>query len=322
MDPALNEIFCQNSFDRALCQPCLRIVLFGVELTASPGLASPLKAFIKHFGDQVAWYRDGFHQSTSKRLTKEKSIDVFEKMQTEIMRPKGAVAALMGASKKGEWRTPAFHYWKSGGISAPFVMMSLPIEWLNNVGVNGVRMFLREIMLDDFPLLSGYVGPSILWNDSFLSDETLLSDSFRKWLTRYLGLMHPIPLAQIDFARNGLVDIGWITLLGSALAEKINGGEQLLTKISADLRSGIKIEKFSNGELAIQAGAMPILGDLALNDFPVLQKEVGAALASLRDSRESTSLFVPGFSTDEVDESRSQWVNRFFSERNPTRHPS
>jgi hypothetical protein len=311
-DPALSEIFCQSGVDRVLCQPCLRIVLFGIELTASPGLASPLKAFIKHFGGQIAWYIDGFHQSTPKRLTKEKSIDVFEKMQMEIMRPKGAVATLMGPSKKGEWRTPAFRYWKSGGISAPFVMMSLPIEWLNDKGENGVKMFLREIMSGDFPLLSGYVGLSILWNDSFLSDETLLSNSFRKWLVQYPGLMHPTPLAQIDFARNGLVDIGWITLLGSALAAKINGGEQLLTKISADLRSEIEIDRFSNGELAIQAGAMPVLGDRASNDFPLLQKEVGAALALLRDSRKSTSLFVPGFSTNEIDESRSQWVNRFF----------
>ena len=312
MDPALSKIFCQSSVDRVLCEPCLRIVLFGSELTASPGLASPLKAFIRHFGGQVAWYIDGFHQSRPKRLIKEKSIEVFEKMQTEITRPKGAVATLMGPSKKGEWRTPAFRYWKSGGISAPFVMMSLPIEWLNDNGGNGVKKFLQESLSDDFPLFSGYVGLSILWNDSFLSDETLLSNSFRKWLVRYPGLMHPTPLAQIDFARNGLVDIGWITLLGTALSTKIGGMEPLIGRFLADSRSEIEIEKLTDRVLSIHAGPSPVLGDQTVNDFPMLQKEIGVALAELRDSREITWLSVPGFSKNEVDKERWEWVNRFF----------
>jgi hypothetical protein len=312
MAEMFGDSFLVRDGERQLCQICLRVVLFGSEIEGGIGLAAPFNAFVSRFGTGLGWYRDGFHQVAPKRLPKGGTGEVFERMRREIALPKGAVAELLAPSKKDEWVAPGFMYWKRGGSSAPFVMISLPLAWFDGAGTDGVEALLREILESDFPLASGYVGLSTFWNHSRPSDEARLAPAFRKWLIRHPGLMHPHPLMQIDFVRWGLVDIGWFTLLGPELATRAGGGEQILNRIPSELQYETKIEKFPSGALAIRAGTVPVLGDQESGDVPPMQQAVGIALATVCDVEKNGTQFLPGFSMSDEAEERREWANRFF----------
>lgn len=299
--------------ERQLCQPCLRIVLFGTALDTVAGLRAPLDAFTSRFGNGVGWYRNDFHQANPKRWPKEGGEALLDAMRREMALAKGSVAELLALSKKTEWVVPAFLYSKRGGVSAPFVAISLPLEYLEKVGSEGVDSFLHEVLAADFPLASGYVGLSLFWNHSVPSDGVRLAGFFRNCLISYPGLMHPDFRAQIQAARSGLVDVGWYTLLGPELAAKAGSFEQVSSRIPATLRDMIAFDTFPNGAMAIKAGSTPVLGDMKSGEVAQLQSAVGSALSGLCDAENNGKQVVSGFAVDgEIDE-RRRWANRFFA---------
>ena len=302
--------------ERQLCQPCLRIALFGTSMGAAPGLTAPFDAFLSRFGEAIGWYRDGFHQAKPKRWPPVEIGTRVQKMRDEIARPKGAVAEFLARSPKGEWRVPGFQYWKTGGVSAPLAILSLPLDWLDEVGSCGVDSLLREIVMGGFPIASGYAGLSLFWNESYPPGGLNLSEFFRRTLMACPGMMHPVPVAQRQSARTGLVDVGWYTLLGPDLTDKVGGVEGVSARLSsassAASISGIAVEGLPGGAVIIRAGEAPVLGDVGLQDSVSLQCAVGAALSALCDLDQNGLQYIPGFAPGGEAAERRTWANRFF----------
>ena len=301
-----------HNSERQLCQPCLRIVLFGRAMDTAPGLTAPLDAFVDRFGKNIGWYRNGFHQANPKRWPKEGGAAVLEATRREMTLSRGAVAELLAPSKKGEWLAPAFLYWKRARVSEPFAAISLPLAYLEECGSGGIDGILQEILAADFPLASGYVGLSLLWNHSFPSDEVWLTDFFQRCLANYPGLMHPNFLAQLEPARAGLVDVGWYTLLGPELAARAGGIEQVSGRLPATLRNMITFDALAGGAMVIKAGPAPVLGDRQAGEAAPLQSAVGSALAALCDVEKNGKQLVSGFAPVGEMEERRRWANRFF----------
>jgi hypothetical protein len=319
MDLTRFALLTVHDGERQLCQPCLRIALFGTSMSAAPGLTAPFDAFLSRFGESLGWYRDGFHQAKPKRWPLADVETRVQKIRDEITRPKGAVAEFLARSPKGEWRAPGFQYWKTGGVSAPLAILSLPLDWLDEVGSGGVDSLLREIVMGGFPIASGYAGLSLFWNESYPPDGLNLSEFFRSTLMACPGMMHPVPGGQRQSARTGLVDVGWYTLLGPDLADKVGGVEGVSARLSsassAASMSEIAVEGLPGGTLMIRAGEAPVLGDPELQESVPLQCAVGAALSALCDLEQNGLQYVPGFAPDGEAAERRTWTNRFFDWR-------
>ena len=90
--------------------------------------------------------------------------------------------------------------------------------------------------LADFPLRSGYVGYSLLWNDLVDSINTrALSFAIDKH-KRYPGLSSNDVYAFSLRSSTGIMHVNWITLLGPELVDKLGGRQDIERQLAPPLR--------------------------------------------------------------------------------------
>lgn len=310
----LPEKFLVMDGDRIRCQPCLNFAFFAPHISDGSRLDGALDVFLGLFGESVDWYRSDFHQMHPKRLSSAKRVAILDTMRAELANiGKGAVVELHAGGSREEWSLPAWSLTSAGGEKAYMSLaIQLPLSWLESSGVDGVEAFLDQLLGAGLPMSHGYIGLGLMWNPSWGADMAALGLHFYQWLGQHPGLTNPCVLSQKDASVHGVVDIGWITLLGKEFAEKAGGAEQIAGRIQSQLLSQISIRPLPGNGLAIRAGELPKYGDKTNGDDLPLQRAVGGAIRSLWDEDRSALQVIDGFPRDPQFTEQRHWASRFF----------
>lgn len=299
-----------------LCLPCLTLALFAPELKGDEDLSGPLRVFNAHFGETIAWCRDDFDQMHPKRVLKDGWLAHCDTLikRLQVGAKRGEIVELRAASStRDEWLPPFFELTSEPAPRANLhLCVALPLAWLKSNGVAAFEAFIDEIVSSGFPFKFGYAGIGLMWNRSSAQAQGALRQSFREWSNRHPGLLSVNPLAQIYPAAHGLVDIGWITLLGSNFAKTVGGAVALSASLDTEHTRGIIVRELSGGRLFIRAGAWPRLGDKQQGDLVDLQKAVGASLRVLWNKDANPIQYVEGFDNSGDYSAHAVWANRFF----------
>lgn len=299
---------------KIVCEPCLVFAFFAPELTCEEDLSGPFDAFIRRFGDMQEWFYNDGDQKRAKRLSRGNRAQLLYQMREQLRNPKnGACVILRPDSDRKEWRLPNFeHSLHSGAFTNMHLQIALPLSWLSNGTSGEVDVFLDEMLSADFPFTSGYVGLGFSWNVLASFDTHLTHPFFYEWLSQHPGLMSSTSLGQVPVSRFGLVDIGWITLLGKNFTAKAGGAEGIMQRIDAQYQQEISIRNLAHGGIAIQAGEWPQFGDVSKGRLLEERRAVGHALRCLWNEEKNGDQLVQGFPRDEDYKEHRKWANRFF----------
>jgi hypothetical protein len=296
-----------------ICEPCLTISLFSnLDLATAPSssVLAPYDAFLRSFGKQFTYCRLSGDQMHFRRVTAACLETLPQQMADSKRRKKGGVVAEFRSGRsRDECRTPAIEF-EYSRVESPHTAMRLylPLKWFDESGLPGVLDILASA-LTDFPLQSGYVGYTFLWDSNL---ESIVEPYFFHWLQRHPGLMEP-RFSHASVAHHGLTDIGWMTLLGQAFVEKTGGLDALKHDTSGI--AGIQFDEFPFGSIGVRLGDMPRLGDLAQGDTMDDYRALGRILARLRNkSALHDGMTVAGFRDRDNPGMRVKWIDRFFPE--------
>jgi hypothetical protein len=299
-----------------VCEPCIAFTLFSnariSKDEAPPNLLGPYGVFMEDFLAQVGWCRTSGNQMHPSKVTQSELAVLPNWLADPKRRVRDAVGEFYGGKVRGEWRTPALELRAGPTYAEFFVRISLPLTWLKEKGPTGVEEYLRRLLDGGFPLHSGYVGLGFAWDHASPAVHDELEPVFFELLQRHPGLVSTSPLSQSLVARFGLVDIGWITLLGSELCAKM-GGQEDLRKRCATIDVA-KAQLLPGQGLMIRLGEGPRLGDAEAGDTLEEYRALGKLLSPLRDpSRLERKLVIAGFGVHAPDdEPRKKWIHRFF----------
>lgn len=299
-----------------LCQPCLTLALFAPELKGDEDLSGPLRVFNAHFGETIAWCRDKHNQMHAKPVSHDgwpAQCDALVK-RLQVGAKHGEIVELRAASStRDEWLPPFLELSSDPAPHAKLhLRIALPLAWLKSNGVPAFEAFINEIASSGFPYKFGYAGIGLMWNRSSAQAQGALRQSFREWSNRHPGLLAVNPLAQIYPAVHGLVDIGWITLLGPDFASTVGGASALSASLDAKHAQDIVVRELNGGRLSIRAGAWPHLGDRHQGDLVDLQRAVGASLRVLWNKDTNPVQYLEGFDNSGDYSTHAVWANRFF----------
>jgi hypothetical protein len=220
---------------------------------------------------------------------------------------------LRAGKASNEWRPPCLDIMHvKSQPPRTYCQIGVPLEKYNRWGLNGVMSYLNS-SLAGFPLLSGYVGYSFSWNHSDPRVEDATAPYFHQWLQRHPGLMAPNVMSHGRFASYGLVDLGWITLLGKEYCDRMGGMEAL--RSSLDTVRGVVVEEIDGGGAMIRIGDAPRLGDTKTGDTLEDYRATGKVISPLRD-REllHRKLVIDGVYDRHTKTIQSKWIDRFFPE--------
>lgn len=305
--------------------PCIDVNLFTdtpLALGPHPGMLNFYEAFRKRFGQYMGWYKT----NTDSRFKKIKpaKLDMvpfwFADPRSKKDNPLGF--EMRPGHSQNDMQVPSFQFFCGQTPDLPaFPDKGLPFRPAHAEGnfriclpldhgfetLTGMLSFLDEA-LAEFPFVSGYVGYSLYWNDAdTLFERDYFNQQVPRVHMRVPGLGQSRPMYWTENAiYDGLVDIGWITLLGKKTMGLIGGCDKLAERLagtSAQVRS-IPGEDQSFMVIACDA---PQLGDLEAGDSIPAYQAVGWALRDLRAKREH---HYPGFSL----EAYNKWRSRFFGE--------
>lgn len=312
-DESLDK-FTVNVEGNICCRPCLNFVFFAPTLQTQLDLSEPYTAFVRRFDSLLKWYRNDGDQMHAKSLPVEHRSDWHLKTKRELANAKdGVYIELRATSVIDEWLPPALTLSSSRIPWADMQLhISLPISWLEEEGAPGVDAFIDDILGNDFPFAFGYVGLGLCWKEFSVTKPSILFPLFNEWLKEHPGLTRGDPIGQIYPARNGLVDIGWITLLGADYAQKIGQTEGIMSGIDAEYKNDVQVRPLVNGGVAIKAGHQPQLGSISKGNRLDVQCAVGRSLRSLWDGEKNKVQVVSGFVTTEGFVEQGKWANRFF----------
>jgi hypothetical protein len=301
------------------CELCLSVVLFAnVKLTKEdeppPGLLTPYRVFLEDFRDTVEWCRTDGDQMHAVKITDERLAEFPKWLADPKRRYKGTAGTeLRKGRSREEWRAPCFEM-SYGGQFNPclYVQISLPFSWLAEKGREGTESYIARLVEDGFSLSSGYVGLGFAWHSA--GDDPEVKRSFFEWLQRFPGLMSTSPMSQANVAPSGLVDLGWVTLLGAELTNKIGGIDALRARCSSIPKAAVA--PLPNNGAMIRLGEDPRVGDVQAGDQLDEYRALGKALSPLRDAAKVTkSLVVDGLPVREPGlEILRKWANRFFDD--------
>jgi hypothetical protein len=162
--------------------------------------------------------------------------------------------------------------------------------------------------LKSFPLSSGYCMFSYYYNVGNIACIEHVERHNASWLKRFPGLSHGNPLQLLMYGNDGLLQVGWLTMLGG----QFGGSTGALADCLGILPSKAEVVEVSGTKrLFIKAGSQPELGDRNRRDMLATYAGVGKALARLRlpDS------LLGEMSLDGLeDEDAREWVLRFFGD--------
>jgi hypothetical protein len=296
-----------------ICEPCIVIGLFSdldLRLPGAPSVLAPYQAFMDSFRDRLTYCRVRGDQMHFKRVSEEYVETLPRQLADDKRRKKGGVVAEFMSSKTQDERlSPAIDFIYSHiGQPHTAVRTCLPLSWFSEMGLAGLRKFL-EVSLTEFPLQAGYVGYSLFYNNNY---ESLIEPHIFAWLQRHPGLLEPM-FSHSIVSQHGLVDLGWITLLGKDFVDRMGGATSLKEAVSHI--DGIDYLELPHNGLGIQIGDQPRMGDILkgepLNDYRAL----GRVLAPLRNRQAlHEGMAVAGFDDNEYPGLREKWIDRFFPE--------
>ena len=296
-----------------ICEPCLTVSLFSnLDLAAAPdaSVLAPYDAFLRSFGTQLTYCRLSGDQMHFRRVTAASLETLPEQMEDRKRRRKGGVTVEFRSGRsRDECRAPAIDF-EYSRVESPHtaIRLYLPLKWFDEGSLPGVLEMLVSV-LADFPLQSGYVGYSFLWDTNL---ESIVEPYFFHWLQRHPGLMEP-RFSHASVAYHGLTDVGWITLLGKSYVERL-GGLDALRRETSEI-AGILFDELPLGSLSVRLGEAPRLGDLVQGDGMDDYRAVGRILAPLRNkSALHEGMTVAGFRDRDNPGMRVKWIDRFFPE--------
>lgn len=215
----------------------------------------------------------------------------------------------MSSKNQDERLSPAIDFMYSHiGQPHTAVRTYLPLSWFSEAGQVGLQRFWNDA-LEQFPLQSGYVGYSLFYNNNF---DSLIEPHIFAWLQRHPGLLEPM-FSHSIVSQHGLVDLGWITLLGKGFVDRMGGAESLKEAVSHI--GGVHCLDLPHQGLGIQLGDHPRMGDLAKGDAMDDYRALGKVLAPLRNRQAlHEGMSVAGFDDNEYPGLREKWIDRFFPE--------
>jgi hypothetical protein len=309
------ENFVVGDGQHTLCQPGLVIALFTPTLEGTETLRSPLNAFLRRFSSELEWYLVDPQESRSKKLPVVDRDDFLAELASRSMDASAdASLELRGTSDRMEWVPPLFDFHKSSAPDAEMsIWMGLSLAWLEAQGVEGLDIFLDEMLVGGFPFRHGYIGLGLICNHR-AAHSASLKLRIHDWAIQHPGLMASEALGQSYVASHGLVDIGWITLLAAEEAKKVGGGAGIRERLAETSRDKVTIRELPGGALAIRAGDLPVFGDLNANGSLEHQAAVGKALRPLWNRERNSRVVLTGFETTKDFTEQGKWANRFFAD--------
>lgn len=294
-----------------LIRPCIEIMMFSdvsVKEAASNYLLT-YRALQPLFGKQLRFYKTN-DMKRAKELTcnSEEQIRIIIE-DTKIASSTFFVIQQHSGYKEDDYGLPSFTLFSerekiNPKIFKDHVLYRICID-LNQI--NNVPKVLTNA-LQYFPLSSGYCSYSYYYNIGNLECIDYIEQHNAKWLKRFPGLSHGNPLQFLLVGNDGLLQVGWLTMLG----EKFTCNPEEIANLIESLPKEVeRIDVPGTTRLILKAGSAPELGDRnRQNDLP-LYKGVGKALANIRlpDSI-LNEISIDGLEDEDV----RDWLLRFFGD--------
>ncbi len=272
----------------------------------SPELLRPYEAFLRRYGQDVAWSaagenQQGWRPASPARLNELR--DWFGNPKARF-HDAGTVRFRGGTRDIAQAPMLSFTAYPRDALPSICCRAALP---LTDGHLADVRTLVREFFEGQFPLAAATVGFGLAY-DGLSFDQCQIEQYFRYWAFRHPGLVSSGDGSQWKLIRaGGLHDVNWITVLGQPLSDRVGGLAALQRAFEP---SGISCEAFGAGGILIQAGEAPELGDTTQGDTVDLYRQVGRVLATLREGIPAENQVVPGMAREP--ELRAKWANRFF----------
>jgi hypothetical protein len=304
--------------DRAeiTARPCFEICLFYDEPRSAlgKGLASVIDIFAQRSAGRFAWYKTNTMKAFSRAAD---PAAVMMKALTEgpdFSKP-GDVGIQFHSGVTGDApEAPSIAFFSEdtsdGGkkhVRRTFVRLCLPASGT----AKGRELFeTAAACAAAQPVYCGHAGYSWYWSVGDTRMERAMGQH-RGFLLQHPAMGYHDPFTFQIFVGRGLIQVGWLTFVGTKLLDKL-GGLQSLTFESA---TGVGVSTLGEGKgCVLLAGAEPVIGSRDPNRAAELQpyREVGRRLSPLRlDDSAAELLDLAGF--DDEDETR-EWYVRFFGE--------
>lgn len=282
-----------------------------------------IKFFNSVYGIPFAWYKLS-DSNKSVRLDDDAIIAIDRFFNDQRFTELGLLGLeIYSGEEECEYEPPSMEFFSSGMESGnedspeKFIWRSLlrlciPIHELPINGKELLDSYLKLAEIGNWNC--GHAGISIYWN---ITDEKM-----ERELARHESLLSTYPCMEYHdmmsfwpFIGHGLLQVGWITLVGEELCEKL-GNKPSLRDFNEPMIEVVNVGK-DRGVLII-AGPAPILGSNEANQSSplVAYKNIGQELRSIRVPDERIDFMeIIGLTTEEKVRS---WYLRFFGHDSPT----
>jgi hypothetical protein len=192
-------------------------------------------------------------------------------------------------------------YQKPSPIGA--IRISLPVSQLSET-LSVAKSFVGTLSGPEF--MWGSIGYSFSWRSGAYEARDV-----REWmmpkLKRHPGFSTGVLVQYQTWSAGGVPHVGWVTLLGSELVERLGASKALE---SAAAKAKVTYSPLPGDGAMLQAGPEPSPGDVNRGDGLPLQRAVGRLIDPVRisDKQVVKMVFVEGFKLDDA----RAWVTRFF----------
>ena len=287
---------------------CLELVAFSdVSVRdGAAGFANFYQVFIDRFGDELRWYN-------TNDMSGMKPVDqnVLEMVPFWFSDETSMEADVLGMRMhcgvtEQDATAPAFEMvcvQEEDESPYSFFRIVLPCSWIAH-GSDALLDLIHQT-LDGFPLLSGYGGYGFFWRVLDPSIKKKAAQHYVPWMRRHPGFSHGDTFDLPYVALTGVVNVNWVTLLGSKHLEQL-GGQSKLEEILAD---PIKIHGLKGNGVIIQAGSEPQIGDVNRQDDLPLYRRVAQSLKPVWiPDEEAAEAWISGFDPNTMED----WLGRYF----------
>lgn len=221
-------------------------------------------------------------------------------------------------SRKNNWKILYEQQGCKFSPSASALRVTLPLEHELAIPSKFLSWVLDFKLAKEWPFLSGHSGYAL--NHYEAIGSSIIREQMQKQLgslcLRYPGLdWHNIGGVEAHLLRYEpewmdktgyflplIKRLNWLTLICSGTIDSLGGQSKLQETLGADLP--IHLHMLKHG-LAIQAGNMPKLGDIAHRDFLPAYRRVAKVLRPVRLEA------IPGLGRGFSDAAANEWLNAF-----------
>lgn len=289
-----------------LAAPCLELVAFSYRPAAEcgPGFTQFLREVDERCGGRFAFYRTGDMKRGRPFSAAALAGPYHWFAETQLLATKKLGLFLHAGPAERQILPPALHLALIGFDTPPcFVFrLMLPVEAAE--APDDVLAFVQRA-LAEFPLASGHVGFSFVWERTDLAVEKTACDWAAPLMLRHPGLGYGSPVRLSNAADKGVVAIGWLTLLGDALTAELGGRDALAQRAPA----GLEVRPLGAAGALLRAGAAPQLGDVDRQDLLPAYHAAGRLVAPRRATDDGfDNVVVLGMAKATAQD----WLRRFF----------